>query len=280
MNKKLTERIKYITLFIWATLLLTCTAHSQKVYEWKGNNGNWDSLSNWSISGSVPARPPGENDQVWVSSHEDISVKIHSDIEINSLTVQGNVSLETKKNTAFLVNGSIFMAQGVTLSENISIIGKGFLEEAHLSVPNDLKDKVKVAEGSSYKTISSNSVAGSCPFFTIEPDPTPPTCNGFSDGIAAVLEPTDGVGPFTYQWVGGPSTPQWNNRSAGTYTIIVIDLGQGGLPCNLDVFVNEPGPLTVFSMNASAPLCADVCNGTASPIVSYWWKWGLYLRLE
>jgi len=267
MNKKLTERIKYITLFIWATLLLTCTAHSQKVYEWKGNNGNWDSLSNWSISGSVPARPPGENDQVWVSSHEDISVKIHSDIEINSLTVQGNVSLETKKNTAFLVNGSIFLAQGVTLSENISIIGKGFLEEAHLSVPNDLKDKVKVAEGSSYKTISSNSVAGSCPFFTIEPDPTPPTCNGFSDGIAAVLEPTDGVGPFTYQWVGGPSTPQWNNRSAGTYTIIVIDLGQGGLPCNLDVFVNEPGPLTVFSMNASAPLCADVCNGTASPIV-------------
>ena len=106
-----------------------------------------------------------------------------------------------------------------------------------------------------------------CASFTIVPAPVAPTCNGFNNGIAAVLVPTNGVGPYAYQWVGGPQTRQWFNRGAGTYTVIVLDLGQGGIPCNLNVFVNEPGPLTVFSMNASTPLCADVCNGTAAPLV-------------
>jgi gliding motility-associated-like protein len=109
--------------------------------------------------------------------------------------------------------------------------------------------------------------SGSCAFFTIVPNPTAPTCNGFDNGIASILEPVDGVGPFAYQWIGGPTTPVWNNRSAGTYTIIVTDLGQGGAPCNTDVFVNEPGPLTVFSMNATPPTCADGCDGSAAPLV-------------
>lgn len=119
--------------------------------------------------------------------------------------------------------------------------------------------------------------SGGCAYFTLVPDPTPPTCNDFEDGIASVI-PSDGVGPYTYNWVGGPSTQSWTNVGAGTYTVIVFDQGQGGLPCNIDVFVNEPGPLTVFSMNAVAPTCFGACNGEAMPIViggnnGYTYEW-------
>ncbi|TVR38758.1 MAG: hypothetical protein EA392_08710, partial [Cryomorphaceae bacterium] len=122
--------------------------------------------------------------------------------------------------------------------------------------------------------------SGGCPFFDLTPNPTPPTCNGFSDGIAAV-NVSGGVGPFTYLWVGGPTTPTWPNVDAGTYTVIVFDQGQGGAPCNIDVFVNEPGPLVVFAMNATPPTCFGACNGSAFPIViggnggySYSWDSG------
>lgn len=122
--------------------------------------------------------------------------------------------------------------------------------------------------------------SGNCPFFDLTANPTSPTCNGFNNGIASVIV-SGGVGPFTYNWIGGPSTPSWNNVGAGTYTVIVFDQGQGGAPCNIDVFVNEPGPLTVFAMNATSPTCFGACNGAASPIViggaggySYSWNSG------
>lgn len=122
--------------------------------------------------------------------------------------------------------------------------------------------------------------SGGCPFFTLTPNPTSPTCNGFNNGVASVVV-SDGIGPFTFAWVGGPSTQTWNNVGAGTYTVIVFDQGQGGAPCNIDVFVNEPGPLSVFGMNATAPTCFGACNGQAAPIViggaggySYAWDSG------
>ena len=38
-------------------------------------------------------------------------------------------------------------------------------------------------------------------------------------------EPLDGVGPYSYFWVGGPMAQTWSGLGAGTYTIIVVDNG-------------------------------------------------------
>ncbi|MEM7160985.1 MAG: gliding motility-associated C-terminal domain-containing protein [Bacteroidota bacterium] len=108
--------------------------------------------------------------------------------------------------------------------------------------------------------------SGTCAFFTILSTTTAPTCNDFIDGVVCVDEPLDGVGPYLYQWVGGPATQCWNGLGAGTYTVIIVDQGQGQ-SCSEDVILNEPGDLTVFSMNALPPSCFGTCDAQANPIV-------------
>lgn len=115
-------------------------------------------------------------------------------------------------------------------------------------------------------SILSLTQSGGCPIFTIVTSTMSPTCNDFLDGSVTVDEPLDGVGPYLYQWVGGPNSQTWSGLGAGTYTIIVIDVGQSQ-SCSQDVFLNEPGDLTVFDMQAVAPSCFGVCDGQANPIV-------------
>ena len=273
MNRTLTARIKYIKLLLFGALLLsafTGFGQNSSVYQWVGQNGNWENLKNWKVDNSTPIDLPNEDDNVWIQSENNISINLESEFVLNSMVVQGPIRLNGSKNSKLEINGSLILSQEVILSKKFNLHARGINENSFITHPANTNNIISIGSEASYERIemeTAKSASGSCPFFTISPNPTPPTCNGYSDGIASVLEPTDGVGPYTFQWVGGPAAQQWANRSAGTYTIIVIDLGQGGLPCNLDVFVNEPGPLTVFSMNASAPLCADVCNGTATPII-------------
>jgi gliding motility-associated-like protein len=129
-----------------------------------------------------------------------------------------------------------------------------------------LTASVNFAQQASWAGANPGQRAVNCTFFTLTANPTPPTCNGANNGIASV-NISGGVGPFTFIWVGGPTTQSWPNVGAGTYTVIVFDQGQGGAACNIDVFINEPGPLTVFAMNAVAPTCFGACNGSAFPIV-------------
>jgi len=129
-----------------------------------------------------------------------------------------------------------------------------------------LTASVNFAQQSGWEGSNPGLRAGNCSFFNLTANATPPTCNGSNNGIASV-NISGGVGPFTFIWVGGPTTQSWTNVGAGTYTVIVFDQGQGGAACNIDVFINEPGPLTVFAMNAVAPTCFGACNGSAFPIV-------------
>ncbi len=120
---------------------------------------------------------------------------------------------------------------------------------------------------SAYKEALSSRRNGGCGFFTGVPAPVKPSCNGFSDGQACITI-TDGVGPFQYIWVGSTSTTNCrSNVGAGTYTVIVIDQGQGGTSCSFDVFVNEPASIAVFNMNPVPPSCFGLCDGQANPIV-------------
>src|SRR5690606_6450371 len=105
---------------------------------------------------------------------------------------------------------------------------KGRGETNYINVPSTLQNQIILKSESAYQNISKRgSTRSACPGFTIIPNPTRPTCNGFSNGIASIAVPTDGVGPYSYQWIGGPATRQWTNVGAGTFTVIIFDLGQG-----------------------------------------------------
>ena len=87
------------------------------------------------------------------------------------------------------------------------------------------------------------------------------SCHGVCDGQVRVVV-TGGVGPFTYQWVGGPATATWNNVCPGNQIVIVTDQGQG-VSCATTVQVTDPSLLSVIFSNVVPPSCAGVCSGSA-----------------
>jgi gliding motility-associated-like protein len=94
------------------------------------------------------------------------------------------------------------------------------------------------------------------------------SCNGSADGETFVTV-SGGIGPFTFQWIGGVApgfTQNYQNLEVGTYTVLVTDEGQG-ITCVDNVQVTEPAPITVFSFNYTPPSCDGLCNGIGTPIV-------------
>ena len=94
------------------------------------------------------------------------------------------------------------------------------------------------------------------------------SCNGAADGEAFVTV-TGGIGPFSFQWVGGDLpgfTQNYPNLGAGTYVIVVTDLGQG-IPCADDISISEPAPITLFSFIQTPPSCDGMCDGVGTPLM-------------
>jgi gliding motility-associated-like protein len=92
------------------------------------------------------------------------------------------------------------------------------------------------------------------------------SCNDSSDATICV-NVVGGVGPFNYSWVAGPTTSCYTNVDAGTYLVVVFDMGQGGFSCFTSVTVNEPPPITLLSWTGTNPTCFGFCDGTASPFI-------------
>lgn len=253
--KKTTHIKIFLNVLIWTFLITNISG--QSLYVWNGNSGSWNNKENWLVNNVKPTTPPSENDVVLISTEEDIAIALQGEMKIAAMatTGNGNISFKGKKSTLYIANTAI-LSDNTNVEENVNL-SVGNIQASYL--PHSFKHSTK----SSKKNVNTRSA---CSFFTIVPNPIAPTCNGAHNGIASVEEPTDGVGPYMYQWVGGPQTRQWSNVGAGTFTIIIIDLGQG-TSCSIDVFLNEPGPLTVFAMNGTPPLCANACDGTAAPIV-------------
>jgi hypothetical protein len=88
------------------------------------------------------------------------------------------------------------------------------------------------------------------------------SCHGICNGTVEVVV-TGGVGPFTYNWVGGPATATWNNVCPGNQIVIVTDQGQG-VSCATTVQVTDPALLSVIFAGTTPPTCAGVCNGSSS----------------
>lgn len=105
------------------------------------------------------------------------------------------------------------------------------------------------------------------------------SCHGVCNGSVRVVV-TGGIGPFTYTWVGGPTTAQWNNVCPGNQIVIVTDQGQG-VSCATTVQVTDPSLLSVIFTGTQPPTCAGVCNGSSTvfavggvPGYTYSWNSG------
>ncbi len=88
------------------------------------------------------------------------------------------------------------------------------------------------------------------------------SCNGTCDA-GVVVNISGGIGPFSIQWSGGPTTATWAPVCDGNKLVLVTDLGQS-IGCFANVQVTEPPPLGVFFFGLDQPTCADVCNGSAT----------------
>lgn len=86
---------------------------------------------------------------------------------------------------------------------------------------------------------------------------TPIACNGGCNATVSA-QATGGTLPYSYQWVGGPSTQAWANRCAGTYYVAVTD---GANTVRLDtIVVTQPAAIGT-TVNQTA--CSTyIFNGT------------------
>ena len=103
------------------------------------------------------------------------------------------------------------------------------------------------------------------------------SCFGGSDGTIQV-NPTNGVGNFTFTWNGVPGNNPDSNLIAGTYNVIATD----GNTCTAStaVTVNQPPQLGV-TINGQNALCFGGADGNATDVVtggtqpySYLWNDG------
>ncbi len=93
------------------------------------------------------------------------------------------------------------------------------------------------------------------------------SCNDSSDATVCVSI-VGGVGPFNVLWTGGgPTTLCYSNVDAGTYLVVVSDMGQAGFTCFTTVTVDEPPAMTLLSWSGTNPTCFGSCDGTASPLI-------------
>ncbi len=102
------------------------------------------------------------------------------------------------------------------------------------------------------------------------------TCLATVDLLATASAGTPG---YNFQWQGGPATPNWNARGAGSYTVTVTD--SKGCKDNDQVVVSLTSSTLALSLDNDTAICLGestsftaVASGGVDPIV-YTWDNGL-----
>ena len=106
------------------------------------------------------------------------------------------------------------------------------------------------------------------------------SCNGLMDGSAS-LNPSGGVGNFTFEWFNGSTTNSISGLAVGGYNVLITD-GNG---CFLDqpFLIREPNPLSAESDPAFTrdESCQDAEDGVialtvlgGTPAYTYFWNNG------
>jgi len=115
-----------------------------------------------------------------------------------------------------------------------------------------------------------NGCTGTLPISVEEPNallataiPSNVSCNGGADG-SIDLEPSGGVGPYTYDWSDGSVLQDPTGLSAGTIICIVTDFN--GCTFEIPVELQEPDPILVSGL--SSPETCGESNGSITSTVS------------
>lgn len=85
-----------------------------------------------------------------------------------------------------------------------------------------------------------------------------PKCFKATNGQASVL-PAGGTAPYTYAWVSGPNTQQWNNTNAGKKDVVVTD--KNGCKANATITLTEPALLEIKTINTQLVSCDGAASG-------------------
>ncbi|MGL5891091.1 MAG: hypothetical protein ACRC3B_14475, partial [Bacteroidia bacterium] len=100
---------------------------------------------------------------------------------------------------------------------------------------------------------------------TIAANSTAISCNGVCDGTASATA-TGPNGPFTYLWSNGSTSSSITGLCPGTYLVQATDAT--GCVSTAQVVINNVTALTGSQPVVSDALCAGVCNGSITAIVS------------
>ena len=88
------------------------------------------------------------------------------------------------------------------------------------------------------------------------------TCNGSSDGTAAVSVDSGGVPPFSFIWDNGDTTAAADSLAAGIHIVIVTD--SNGCIASADTNIDQPAPIIAAVTSSLSPSCIGACNGLAT----------------
>ena len=86
-------------------------------------------------------------------------------------------------------------------------------------------------------------------------------CFGGSNG-AINLTPTGGTGPYTFNWVSGPTTEDRTGLAAGTYSVTITDAN--GCTGTVNVTVTQPAIISLTPASQTNIACFGGSNGAAS----------------
>ncbi len=91
------------------------------------------------------------------------------------------------------------------------------------------------------------------------------SCNGASDGAAAVVSASGGTSPYTFAWSTLPvqTTEAIFNLTDGSYTVTITDATRSSV--TESVTITQPSPISIFT-NTSAVSCFGGDNGSANAI--------------
>lgn len=270
---------KALSLILFGLSTLGLTAQSTTLY-WVGGNGNWNEPANWSASasgaGSTSLVPTAET-QVVLQSTRARSVEVF----ITGAAVCHSLSIADQAVARVLPSGTLSLT---ALDDPSRVINAGAVVVQSPPAPGmrsamtdgpGLWYAPDALAGDGFTPLSlmdtDCGTGGADPYnidIQIQSDYNGQaiSCNTASDG-ALTVNVTGGIGPFSFQWVGGSLPPTFtesiNGLAAGTYTVLVTDLGQGTI-CSETVVLSTPPAITLLDFTPSPPSCTSLCDGSAT----------------